>query len=226
MNKLVRVCDSLYCAEAEVNLPGGVRMNTRMTIVVLRNGKLFVHSPIGLDEAMAKEIETLGEVAYIVAPNLGHYLFFSRCAERFPRARTFATPGLTEKAPTLRVDEVLGDEPPRAWADEIEQLLLRGAPKMSEMVFFHKPTRTFIVSDLFFNILHPSNFATSLVLTLAGTRGRLARSRLWSFFVDDKKTFEACARQALAWNFDRLVMAHGDIVETNAAEKARPIWGA
>jgi len=225
MSQLVNVAEGLHCAESEIKMPGGVRMNTRMTVLRLGNGKLLVHSPIRLDEALAKSIDALGEVAYIVAPNCMHHLFFGPCAERHKNAKTFGPPGLAEKVPSLRIDEVLTDTAPSVWADELEQLVVQGAPKMSEVVLFHKPTRTLIVSDLFFNIVHPANFMTKVLTTFTGTRGKLAKSRIWSVLMNDKTAFEASVRKVLAWDFDRLVMAHGEIVEKNAGEKARAVMG-
>ena len=225
MSKLVKVAEGIYCAESEVKMPGGVRMNTRMTVVRLANGKVLVHSPIQLNDELAKAIDALGEVAYVVAPNRFHHLFFGPCAERYARAKTFGPPGLGEKVPGLRIDTVLRDEPPDEWAFEIEQVAVHGAPKMSEVVLFHKPTKTLIVSDLFFNIVHPANFATKVLLTFTGARGELAKSRVWSMMMEDESVFESSVRKVLAFDFDTLVMAHGDVVEKNAAEKARAVWG-
>lgn len=225
MSKLVKVAEGIYCAESEMKMGGGVRMNTRMTVVRLANGELFVHSPIRMDEAIAKEVQALGEVGHIVSPNRFHHLFFGPCAEKFSKARTHGPPGLAEKVPALRVDEVLSDTAPQAWTEEIEQLVVQGAAKMSEVVFYHRPTKTLIVSDLFFNIVNPANFATKVLLTFTGARGKLAKSRVWSMMKDDNAAFEASVRKVLAWDFDTLIMAHGDVVEKNAAEKARAVMG-
>lgn len=225
MSKLVTVAEGIYCAESDMKMPGGVVLTTRMTVVRLSNGTLLVHSPIRIDDALAKEIDALGDVACIVAPNRWHHLFFGACAERYSKARTFAAPGLTEKIPTLRSDEVLTDTAPNAWANEFEQLVVQGAPKMSEVVLFHKQSRTLIVSDLLFNVVRPANFMTKVLTTLMGTRGKLAKSRGWSMMMEDRAAFDASVRKVLAWDFDKLVMAHGDIVEKDAGEKARVVMG-
>ncbi len=225
MSKLVKIAEGIHCVESEIKMPGSVRMNTRMTVVRLVNGKLLVHSPIGLNDELAKAVDALGEVAYVVAPNRMHHLYFGPCAERYRHARTFGPPGLAEKMPGLRIDSVLRDEPPDEWAFEIEQVVVHGAPKMSEVVFYHKPTKTLIVSDLFFNIVRPANFATKVLLTFTGARGKLAKSRVWSMMTEDESVFESSVRKVLAFDFDTLVMAHGDIVEKNAGEKARAAWG-
>lgn len=225
MTELVKIAEGIWCAESGMKMPGGVRMNTRMTVVRSSNGKLFVHSPIRMDESLGKAIDELGEVGWIVSPNRFHHLFFGKCAERYPGARTFGPPGLAEKVPGLRVDEVLTDSAPSEWAADFEQIVVQGAPKMSEVAFLHKGTRTLIVSDLFFNIVHPAGLMTKVLLTLMGTRGKLAKSRLWSTMTEDKAAFDASVRRVLEWDFDRLVMAHGDVVETEARAKARAAMG-
>jgi len=225
MSKLVKVAEGIFCAESEMKMPGGVRMNTRMTVVRLANGELMVHSPIRLDDVLAKEIEALGQVGHIVAPNRMHHLFFGPCAERFPKARTYGPPGLAEKVPTLRIDEVLTDAAPSPWSSEMEQLVIQGAPKMTEVVLYHRPTKTLIVSDLFFNIVHPANLMTKVLLTFTGARGKLAKSRVWALIKEDGAAFDASVRKVLAWDFEKLVMAHGDVVEKNAGEKARAVMG-
>jgi hypothetical protein len=198
MSQLVKVAEGLYCAESEVKMPGGVRFDTRMTVVRLSNGKLLVHSPIRMDDTLSKAIDAVGDVAYVVAPNRFRHLFFGSCAERYTHARTFGPPGLSEKVPGLRVDEVLTDAAPSVWGDEIEQLVVQGVPKMSEVVFLHKPTRTLVVSDLFFNVVHPANFMTKVLLTFTGVRGKLAKSRVWSMMKEDGAAFDASVRKVLA----------------------------
>ncbi len=225
MSNLVTVAEGIFCAESEMKMPGGVILTTRMTVVRLSNGTMLVHSPIRIDDALAKEIDALGDVACVVAPNRWHHLFFGACAERYSKARTFTAPGLMEKIPSLRADEVLTDSAPNVWANEFEQLVVQGAPKMSEVVLCHKPSRTLIVSDLFFNIVRPANFMTKVLTTFMGTRGKLAKSRGWSMMMEDNAAFEASVRKVLAWDFDKLVMAHGEVVEKDAREKARVVMG-
>ena len=51
----------------------------------------------------------------------------------------------------------------------------------------HKPTETLIVGDLVFNIREPKGWQSTLVLTLAGAKGRLAQSRLWRTVIKDRR---------------------------------------
>ena len=220
MAELVPVSEDIWAVETPISLPGGVRMKTRMTVIRLGDGRLLLHSPVAMDDALLRALVSLGPVGYLVAPNRFHHLRMPHAARRFPEAAVFGAPGLREKVRGLRVDEVLSDDVPAEWASELSQTLVEGAPEMSEVAFFHKKSRTLVVSDLLFNIVEPEGFATKMVLTLMGTAGRLAKSRLWWKFTNDKNSFGASVKKIMEWDFDRLIMAHGDIVEHDAKPRA------
>ncbi|WP_170319727.1 DUF4336 domain-containing protein [Polyangium spumosum] len=219
MAELVSIAEDLWAATHPLRIAGGVRMDTRMTVARLPGERLWIHSPIPIDDALAAALEELGKVSYLVAPNLYHNLFLGPASARFPEARVFAPPGLARKIPSLRIDEALSAAPPDAWAGVIDQRLVEGAPPMEEVVFLHRPSRSLVVSDLLFNIQRPEGLGTKFVLTLMGTRGKLARSRAWSLITKDKAAWKASVREVLALDFEKMIMAHGDVVADDA--KAR-----
>ncbi|MDC3956714.1 DUF4336 domain-containing protein [Polyangium jinanense] len=225
MAELVSLAEDLWAAEHPVKMPGGVRMDTRMTVVRLPGEKLWVHSPIPIDDTLAAELTKLGKISYLVAPNLYHNLFLGRASERFPEARVFAPPGLEKKIPSLRIDEVLSADTPATWADVFTQRLVEGAPQMQEVAFLHRPSKTLVVSDLLFNIERPEGLATKVVLTMMGTRGKLARSRMWNFITKDKAAWRASVREVVALDFDRLIMAHGEVVASGAKARVNEALG-
>ena len=59
-------------------------VTTRMTVVRLPSGKLLIHSPTPLTDALQRELDELGQVAFIIAPNLMHHLFLAPFAAAFP----------------------------------------------------------------------------------------------------------------------------------------------
>ncbi|TKD03072.1 DUF4336 domain-containing protein [Polyangium fumosum] len=225
MAELVSLAEDLWAAEHPLRVAGSVRMNARMTVARLPGDELWVHSPIPIDDTLAAALVKLGRVAYLVAPNLYHNLYLGPASARFPEARVFAPPGLKEKIPSLRIDEVLSGEAPAAWAGIFEQRHIEGAPQMEEVVFLHRPSKTLVVSDLLFNIERPEGLATKIVLTMMGTRGKLARSRMWNFITKDKVAWEASVRGVLALDFDRLIMAHGDVVASGAKTRVSEALG-
>jgi hypothetical protein len=98
-------------------------------------------------------------------------------------------------------------------------LPIAGAPKISETVLFHARSRTLIVADLVFNIETPPSWPTALLLTMTGARGRLAQSRIWSLATADRAAARASCRRLFAWDFDRLAVAHGNVIPSGAKER-------
>jgi hypothetical protein len=212
------VAPELWTAEHRLSFPGGVRLPVRMTVVGLPGGALLVHNPIPLDGGLGDQLDRLGSVRYVVAPNRLHHRFAGPCLQRYPGAGLHGAPGLPAKRPTLRFAGVLGEGPAPPWAEVLEQALLEGAPGLSEVLFFHRPSRSLLVTDLLFNVRTPETWATSLVLRLMGTRGRLAMSRAWRRYRRDRAAFRASVERVLAWDFDRILPGHGEVFE---AEDAR-----
>jgi glyoxylase-like metal-dependent hydrolase (beta-lactamase superfamily II) len=213
---LTPVAENLWTVEHPMRFPGGVRLPSRMTIIRLPDGDLVLHSPIPIDDALAAEIDALGPVAHIIAPSLFHHLHVPTALERYPQALLTAAPGLAEKRSELPVADVLADEAPEAWAGVLDQIVIRGAPSMNEVVFLHRPSRTLLASDLVFNVREPTGFATGLLLRVMGTHKRLAQSRLWRRYTKDRAALRQSLEKMLAWDFDRVLPGHGAPLESNA----------
>jgi hypothetical protein len=216
---LRQIAEGLWTAEDELRLPGGVRLPIRATIVVLPAGELLVHSPTPLGADLAAAVERLGRVAHLVAPNLLHHVSLSAWLARFPQARVWAVPGLERKRRDIPIAGLLdgdGDTAP-PWAAHFAPRALAGCPGLRETVFFHAASRTLVCSDLLFNVRDPRGWATKLVLTLAGTRGRFAMSRAWRRYAADRAALSASLRRMLEWPFTRVIVGHGDVLEADDA---------
>jgi hypothetical protein len=161
---------------------------------------------------LAGEIEALGPVEHIVAPNRLHHSYLSDAIERYPKAKVWAAPRLADKRKDVRFDATLGDEDP-PWAATVDTLHLRGNPWIEEVVFLHRPSQTLIVTDLVFNITEVANVWTRLLLGSAGAYGRLSQSMAWRFTTRDKEALGRSLDTMFEWNFERVVMAHGAIID-------------
>jgi hypothetical protein len=53
----------------------GLALGSRMTVIRLPDGRLWVHSPVRLDEELLSELQALGPVGFLVAPSKVHHLF-------------------------------------------------------------------------------------------------------------------------------------------------------
>lgn len=191
---------------------------TRMTVIRLPDRSLFIHSPEKLDDALVRELAGLGEVRHLVSPNKLHHLFLSEWLEAYPQAKSYAAPGLAEKRPDLRFDEQLTDRAPAAWAETIEQLVFRGSPAMEEVVFFHRPTRSLILTDLIENFepkaLSPFHRGLARLVGIVAPEGKTPID--WRFtFLFGRATARRCLERMLAWQPERIILAHGLCIETD-----------
>jgi hypothetical protein len=207
-------------------LPLGFRFPARMTVLPLAGRKLALISPVPIDEARAAALAELGEVAFLIAPNLMHHLYLGDAARRYPGARVLAPRGLVTKRPDLRIDSLLDEELPRELGEAVAVLRIEGAPRLDEFVFHHPATRSLVVTDLVFNIRQPRGWLAHLLLFLGGTHGRLASSRIWRFLAEDRASVADSVERILALPFDTLLVAHGDVVTVGAhAQLERALRG-
>lgn len=216
----------------------GLPFPTRMTLVALEGGGLFVHSPVALSPALLAELRALealaGPVAHLIAPNWIHYAHIPAWQQAFPQALTHAAPKVEARAADyglpLKVDHPLGDAAPEAWAGQLDQLLVRGSDVHQEVVFFHRASRTLILTDLIENFEpHHCPAWTRPLLALAGTRdpdGKAPLDMRLSFRFGEggrgMALLRAALEQMLAWEPERLLLAHGRwYPEGGAAELRR-----
>ena len=214
--------NDLWVVDHDMRMPGGIDIGTRTTLVRLSDGGLFVHSPGPLSPELIDSINDLGPVRHLVAPNDFHHLYMEENAKVWPEARIHVSAGLPAKRADLAGAEVLGDQAPGGWAADLEQVFMRGAPKVNEVVFYHSGSRTLIVTDLAFNLAGGGSIMTRLFIGIMGMAGRFTTSRFMKLMYRDRAAAAESARQVFAWDFDRVILTHGEVVETGAKEQLEP----
>ena len=204
---------------------GLIRMNHRMTVIRRSSGELLVHSPVEYSRETHAALEQLGETSCFVAPSSYHDLYWKQWFEAFPSARFVAVPGMREQHSELPFTNGLDDL--REWDDALEALPLEGIPRLNETAFLHRASRSLIVADLLFNFTGYEkrlDGATKLTLKLAGTYGRVGVSRLFRMFIKDSTAFRRSLDRILQCDFDRVVVGHGDVVETDGRSAFERAW--
>lgn len=193
----------------------GLPFSTRATVVSLANGDLWVHSPTCLTDALRAELDALGPVRHLIAPNWIHYAHIADWQAAWPQATAWAAPGVVARAAkyglTLRFDHDLGNGAEAAWQGQIDQMIVEGARRHREAVFLHRASKTLILTDLI------ENFETAKLpawmrplIWLAGIdapRGRMPPDMYWSF--RDKKQLTRCVETMIGWAPRRILLAHG-----------------
>jgi hypothetical protein len=218
------IADDLWVAEQPVRYLG-VALTTRMTIIRLSGGILMVHSPIHLTPELLSAAASIGSVRFIVAPNRFHHLFVPDWQRAYPNAQTFCAPGLDTKRADLNFTATLGDEPPAAWADEVDQAFMREFPPLNEIVFLHRETRTLIFTDLLFNIARYDSQYARFLLRLDGAFRGPAIPRSFKLLLRSRRSkCAAFLQRIMSWDFDRAIVAHGDIVDSGAKPVVERAW--
>jgi hypothetical protein len=200
---------------------GGMELGGRMTVVRLPDGGLWIHSPVRLEEGTRAVVDTLGPVRFLVAPNVMHHVHLGAWAAAYPQAKVVAPAGLRRKRPGLRLEAELGDTPEPGYAAVFSQQLMRGMPKLDEFIFLHRPSRTLLVTDLAFNICESPSWLTRTYLKLCRTYGKLAPTLLLKSMVKDKAALRASLDTVLGWDFERVVVCHGEVLERGGREALR-----
>jgi len=216
---LTALDEDIWVADRPLRL-AGCAFGTRATVVRLADGGLFLHCPVSLDDGLGAKIAALGRVRHIVAPNKMHYFWLRENAEAFPDATVHLAPGLAEKRKELPPGETLGEEP-GPWSADLDELLVGGVPPLEETVFLHRKTRTLILTDLAFNLRAPRPLFERVMLRALGAWDRFGPSRLARSFMRDKERLRADLDRILAWDFERVVLTHGEIVEKGGRDLVR-----
>ncbi len=221
LNTLKPVGPHLWIADGDLihmAFPLGLKVpfSTRMTVVRLSDGGLWCHSPIAPSPALQAEIDALGPVRHLVSPNRIHYAHIPAWAARYPAAKTWASPGVRERAASQHIAVAfsadLDDRAPPDWAIDLEQLAFVGSWAMTEMVFFHRASRSLILTDLIENF-ETDKFGSrwwAWVMRLAGIaapRGRTPPD--WRATFNDRPAARARLRRLLDWQPENIILAHG-----------------
>ncbi len=217
---LRQLADDLWVVERSQSFLG-LPVGARMTVMRLPGERLLLHSPIALDPPLRDQLDALGRVCFAVAPNRVHHLYAGDVVRAYPDARLWLAPGLELKRPDLRFEAILGDEAPVEWRGEVDQVFFRGRPYENEVAFFQRASRTLIVCDLAFNFGPSAATPTRLLMTLLRSYGRLGPTKLDPLLIRDRRSARESLERILAWDFDRVVVAHGDVQEHGGRELLR-----
>ena len=219
--------EDIWIADGSDAVVAGFRYPTRMALIKLRDGALFVWSPIELSPKLRTAVDALGRVRHLVEPNSLHHRFLLDWTSAYPSAKTYAPPGLRKKCPEIFFDSDLGDEPAPDWHLEIDQVQVKGNLITTEVVFFHAPSGTVLFTDLIQQLAPAS---------VSGWRGLVAKlDRLtgdepsvpqkFRIAFIDRHAARRSLQRILAWPAQNVLMAHGKPVDKDAGAFIRRAFG-
>lgn len=206
----------------------GLDFSARMSVIKLENGSVMLHSPCKIDGELKAAIESIGPVSCIVAPGSYHYFHIPSAQAAFPDAQTFICPGVETKLPDLKFDWVLGDRAPDLWSNEFEQVLVRGAKYMCEVAFYHVPSKTLLLVDLVENIGDDSkDVGLGLKIwwkAIFHMWNQAKPAPEYQLGWKDKRSAAMSLNRILEWEISRVVLAHGELIDTNVDAILRKAW--
>jgi Domain of unknown function (DUF4336) len=219
-----------YLTIAGVRLP--LPFTTRMTVVRLASGDLFLHSPIAFDAELAKQLSSMARVRHLVSPNQFHYAHIGEWSHAFPDAITWASPRVRERARArgiaVQFKKDLGAQAPDQWRNEIDQVTIPGGI-FGEFVFFHKESRTLILTDTIINfeldkLAQPWRLFTRMT-GMYYPHGQIFFGMRLPLVLQKRKSRVAFDR-ILSWQPERIIISHGRCIEANAGAVLRRLFGS
>ena len=140
----------------------------RMSVVKLEKGGLLIYAPVAPTRECIRLVKELvaqhGDVKYIILPTISgleHKVFVGPFARRFPNAQVFVAPNQWSfplnlplswlGLPAKRTQVLPEDSSQTPFADEFDYAILGpielGPGRFEEVAFFHKRSRTLLVTD-------------------------------------------------------------------------------
>ncbi|MES2802503.1 MAG: DUF4336 domain-containing protein [Bdellovibrionota bacterium] len=210
----MKINDWVNCFETEIKLIKNFYLPVRSTVLSLNNGDGVMISPIDFSVADWAYIQAKLQIRHIVAPCDLHHLFVQTAKDQLGQAKLWSTKELAHKRSDIAWDQQVL---PKNWtmSEEIELIPILGG-NTHEVAFYHKKSKTLVVTDLIFNLENRKGLLSWMMLHLFGTWNRPAVSRLFKSSIKDKKEFRVSAVKLLGLDFETLIMAHGNIITENA----------
>jgi hypothetical protein len=221
VTELQSIGDGIWLAEGEVVNFYGFPYPTRMIVIQLTSGLIWVWSPISLDANLRRQVDEIGRVVHLVSPNKIHHLFLQEWKTAYPAAKIWGPESTITKREDLAFEAALTDDVPDEWAGEIDQFWFRGSPFFDEMVFFHRASRTAVLADL------SENFSETF-LEVHWAPWKRAIARVWKIVEPfgypplelrlswiRRSGARATLERLLSADPEQVVMAHGEWQPTN-----------
>jgi hypothetical protein len=206
------------------------------------NNELLVHSPIESTVELTKELKKMGEVKWIISPNYEHLKYAKQWSEVYPNANMCGCPGLPERLPDIKWSyEFTNPSSNLIFPKEFEICHMdceinpfTSKPFFNEVIFFHKPSKSLFMADLFWN--YPSSSLPNYYDIISTSNSDSIEpipvpfgTKLWKFGMDKiylpfyktfmvgksgllRQKYDELVSRILSWNTEIIIPCHGDII--------------
>ncbi|MBO6756116.1 MAG: DUF4336 domain-containing protein [Roseibium sp.] len=207
----------------DVRMFGVLPFTTRMTVVRLASGGLWLHSPVQPTLERQRAIDQLGTVEHLVAPNKIHSLGIEPWKALYPSAKVWASPAFSKRHPDIAVDALLTNNLETPWNRDIDHCVIEGHAVLDEVEFLHRRSGTLIVTDMIQKHEAAGNsWMWRGVKHVAGVLGKDGGVSLdIKLSIRDKAALRRSIDTILGWDFDNLIISHGRCLTGGAKDDVR-----
>ncbi|MBA2269197.1 MAG: hypothetical protein H0W20_01190 [Chthoniobacterales bacterium] len=199
----------------------GVAIGRNVTIIRLASGKIVIHSTAPFMPADVAAIRQVGEPGWLLDATRFHDSFVEEGRAAFP-AVPYLAPGDLAKGTAGETAPLT--PAPSEWAGELEVLELDGMPKVREHVMFHRPSRTLIVGDVLFNFGRgASGWTRFFARHVMRLKEFIGMSPFFRLMIRDRDAFRSSVAAMMRWDFDRVIVGHGEIIARGGKERLRDV---
>jgi hypothetical protein len=214
--KLQSFADDIWMVDGPPAVNFFIPLPTRMIVVKLSDGSLWINSPVDVGRETLEQIQALGAIRYLVAPTPLHVWRLVGWHALFPEAELWGPSQIPRAFAGLPFSGKLGDVVSAPWTSDLEDVAFRGNKFAEEFEFFHNASRTLMMTDFVQN--YPSkehHVPGNLVKRLGGVlNGGVPRDIRWT--ITNRKLARTSLQRILAWDFDKVILAHGCCISHDA----------
>jgi hypothetical protein len=214
--RLEKLEENLWRVEGAVP---GMPLKRVMTVARLQRGGLVVHNAMALAEETMRELESLGNIEFIIVPNRWHRLDAKAFGTRYPNAQVIAPSGGKKKVSEV-IDPHGGSE--LLPSDETVSLVELDGTKGHEFVMtVRSPSggTTLVFTDAVFNMPHLPGAQGFILKHITQSSGGPCVSRVARLFlIKDKRAFASHLERLATPELTRIIVAHHEVISNEPAQ--------
>lgn len=212
------IAAGLWSVDRRIGIPLGPRLPARGLLVDLPGGGVLAWSPPPLGDALREFVRSRGGARFLIAPNSFHYLGLPEWLRAFPDARSWLAPGLRARRPELPPAEELREGAATPFSAIFPHHVLDCGHGIAEVAFLHAPSRTLVLVDASFHLANLPRARDRVAARLFGIPGRFGPTRTGRLLLlRDRAAVAGWIERLCAWDFARIAMAHGDLLDAGPA---------
>jgi hypothetical protein len=223
--RLTEIDDGILTVEGEIRMPLMV-LPRRMTIARLGGSRLVIWSAIALDEAQMSRLQSFGRPAFLIVPNGHHRLDAKAWKDRFPDLVVVAPQGARAKVEAV---VPVDTSAPEFGDPNVQFVTVPGTRDREAALIVRRPNgATLVLNDIVGNIRRASGVGGWFLrlMRFAGDAAQIPRPVKRTMVDDATALREQLLRWASLQPLRRIVVSHGESIETNPQQVLRDLAGS